>query len=72
MGAMSAIDIALWDIAGKYYHTPIYRLLGGKCRDKVRVYNHTAGRTEEELIENAIKGVEEGYTALGTSESISR
>ncbi|MCD8011537.1 MAG: mandelate racemase/muconate lactonizing enzyme family protein [Lachnospiraceae bacterium] len=65
MGAISAIDIALWDIAGKYYHAPIYQLLGGKCRDKVRVYNHTAGRTEEELIENAIKGVEEGYTALG-------
>lgn len=65
MGAMSAIDIALWDIAGKYYHTPVYRLLGGKCRERVRVYNHTAGRTEEELIENAIKGAEEGYTALG-------
>lgn len=65
MGAMSAIDIALWDIAGKYYHVPVYRLLGGKCRDKVRVYNHTAGRTEEELIENAIKAAEEGYTALG-------
>lgn len=65
MGAMSAIDIALWDIAGQYFQVPIYRLLGGKCRDKVRVYNHTAGRTEEELVENAIKGVEEGYTALG-------
>ena len=65
MGALSAIDIALWDLAGKYYHVPVYRLLGGKCRDQVRVYNHTAGRTEEELIENAKKGVEEGYTALG-------
>ena len=65
MGALSAIDIALWDIAGKYFHVPVYKLLGGKCRDKVRVYNHTAGRTEEELVENAIKGVEEGYTALG-------
>lgn len=65
MGAISAIDIALWDIAGKFYQVPVYRLLGGKCRDKVRVYNHTAGRTEEELVENAIKGVEEGYTALG-------
>ena len=65
MGALSAIDIALWDIAGKYFHVPVYKLLGGKCRDKVRVYNHTAGRTEEELIENAVKGVEEGYTALG-------
>lgn len=65
MGALSAVDIALWDIAGKYFHVPVYQLLGGRCRDKVRVYNHTAGRTEEELIENAIKGVEEGYTALG-------
>ncbi len=65
MGALSAIDIALWDIAGKYFRVPVYKLLGGKCRDKVRVYNHTAGRTEEELIENAVKGVEEGYTALG-------
>ena len=36
-----------------------------KRQDQVRVYNHTAGRTEEELIENAKKGVEEGYTALG-------
>ena len=65
MGAMSAIDIALYDIAGKYFNVPVYRLLGGKCRDKVRVYNHTSGRTEEELVENAIKGVEQGYTALG-------
>ena len=65
MGALSAIDIALWDIAGKYFHVPVYRLLGGKCRNKVRVYNHVAGRTEEELVENSLKGVEEGYTALG-------
>lgn len=65
MGAISAIDIALYDIAGKYFDVPVYRLLGGKCRDKVRVYNHTSGRTEEELVANAIKGVEEGYTALG-------
>lgn len=65
MGALSAIDLALWDIAGKFYGVPVYKLLGGKCRDKVRVYNHTAGRTEEELVDNAIRAVEEGYTALG-------
>ncbi len=65
MGAMSAIDIALYDIAGKYFNVPVYRLLGGRCRDKVRVYNHTSGRTEEELVENALRGVEQGYTALG-------
>ena len=65
MGALSAVDIALWDIAGKAYGAPVYKLLGGRCRDKIRVYNHTAGRTEEELVENAIRGVEEGYAALG-------
>ena len=65
MGALSAIDIALYDIAGKFFKVPVYRLLGGKCRDKVRVYNHCAGRTEEELVANAVKGVEEGFTALG-------
>ncbi len=65
MGALSAMDEALYDIAGKFYGIPVYQLLGGKCRNKVRVYNHTAGRTEEELVENAIKGKEQGFTALG-------
>ncbi|MGF1617826.1 MAG: mandelate racemase/muconate lactonizing enzyme family protein [Acidimicrobiia bacterium] len=39
----SAIDIALWDILGKYSGLPIYQLLGGAYRDKVRVYNTCAG-----------------------------
>ena len=37
--AVSAIEVALWDIAGKAAGVPIYKLLGGKIRDKVRVYN---------------------------------
>ncbi len=37
--AISAIDIALWDILGKYTGQPIYRLLGGKCRDRIPLYN---------------------------------
>ncbi|HCI86548.1 MAG TPA: enolase, partial [Dehalococcoidia bacterium] len=36
---VSAIEIALWDIAGKALNAPVYKLLGGKIRDKVRVYN---------------------------------
>ena len=36
--AMSAIDIALWDLFGKAVGLPVYQLLGGKCRDKVKVY----------------------------------
>lgn len=36
--AISAIDIALWDIAGQYYEVPVHRLLGGKYRDKIKAY----------------------------------
>jgi galactonate dehydratase len=65
MGALSAIDIALWDIAGKYYHAPIYQLLGGKCREKIRVYYHVGGSTTEELIAQCKKARDLGYTAVG-------
>ena len=39
-GALSAIDIALWDIKGKRLNLPIYELIAGKTRDKVRCYIH--------------------------------
>lgn len=65
MAALSAVDEALYDISGKYFNVPIYYLLGGKVRDKIRVYCHTPGRTEDELVENAKKLKAEGFTALG-------
>lgn len=40
MSALSGIDQALWDIAGKHYNAPVYQLLGGPTRDRVRVYAH--------------------------------
>ncbi len=40
MSALSGIDHALWDIAGKYHGVPVYQLLGGPTRDRVRVYAH--------------------------------
>ncbi len=43
MRATSAVDIALWDLWGQYSNQPIYQLLGGASRDKVRVYNTCAG-----------------------------
>ena len=65
MGALSAIDIALWDIAGKHYGKPIYKLLNGGCRDKLRTYFHVSGSTTEELVACCVKAKEMGYTAFG-------
>ena len=65
MGALAAIDIALWDIAGKYYNVPSYMLMGGKCRDKIRTYFHVIGDSTEKLVEGCIRAKELGFTAVG-------
>lgn len=65
MGGLSAIDIALWDIAGKYFGVPCYQLLGGKCRDKARVYYHVFGETKQELIQGCIEAKRSGFNAVG-------
>ena len=65
MSAISAIDIALWDIAGKYFDVPVYQLLGGKVRDKARVYYHVYGDTKEKLIQGVLDAKERGFTAVG-------
>jgi galactonate dehydratase len=65
MGAISAIDIALWDIAGKHFGVPVYQLLGGKCRDKARVYYHVFGRSTEQLVQGCVDAKARGFTAVG-------
>ena len=64
--AISGIDQALWDIKGKYHGVPVYQLLGGPCRNRVRTYAHMRGRDLDETIENAKKSVEEGFTIFKT------
>jgi L-alanine-DL-glutamate epimerase-like enolase superfamily enzyme len=63
--AISAIDIALWDILGKSLNVPVYQLLGGLVRDKVPCYPHnqTPGDKDEveALVENCQKSVAEGW-----------
>ncbi len=59
--AISAIDIALWDIKGKALGMPVYKLLGGPVRDRVVCYPHNQGRTNEELVSNCEKAVREGW-----------
>lgn len=63
-GAISAIDIALWDIKGKQLGVPIYELMGGKTRDRVRCYIHIQGDTLDELVADAIRQKEAGFTAV--------
>lgn len=43
MRALSAVDVALWDLMGKYYDAPVYHLLGGRCRETVPTYNTCTG-----------------------------
>jgi galactonate dehydratase len=65
MGALSAIDIALWDITGKYFGVPCYQLMGGKTRDAVRVYYHVFGKNRSELVQGCIEAKKQGFTAIG-------
>lgn len=65
MGALSAIDIALWDIKGKFFGVPCYELLGGKTRDKARVYSWVRGSTKEALIKGCSDAKAQGFTAVG-------
>jgi galactonate dehydratase len=65
MGALSAIDIALWDIAGKHFGVPSHQLLGGPCRDRARAYLHVFGQSTEELVEGCRQAKAEGFTAVG-------
>ncbi len=70
LSAISGLEQAMWDIKGKYYHCPVYEMLGGKCRDRIRMYTHIK-RTAvvgdfavEEMLAIAKERLAEGYTAL--------
>ena len=57
-GAMTGIEMALWDILGKRLGVPVCDFLGGRCRDRIRVYAHA------NTLERGQEFVERGYTAL--------
>ena len=67
-GAISGIEQALWDIKGKALGVPIYELLGGKCRDRVRVYQGVYDETPEEMADSTEALIKRyGYTAIKIS-----
>lgn len=63
-GALSAVDIALWDIKGKHFGVPVWELLGGKMRDRVRLHLLIDGTTPDEIAVAAKAAAEQGFTAL--------
>jgi galactonate dehydratase len=63
-GAVSAVDIALWDIKGQHLQAPIWEILGGRCRDKVRLHLLMGGDTPAEVAAQARAAIEEGFTAI--------
>ena len=62
--ALSAIDIALWDVAGKHYGAPVHALLGGAHRNKIRMCALSMSGDVDEMVRSSIEAVKEGHTAV--------
>jgi len=65
--AVSGIEQALWDIVGKHLNTPVYNLLGGPCRDKIRVYANgwsRGAKSPEDMAQRAAEVVDMGFDAI--------
>jgi galactonate dehydratase len=62
--ALSGIEQALWDITGKWLGVPVYQLLGGAVRDRIRMYGWLGGETYGDYIESAKVSAGQGFTAL--------
>ncbi|MDF2547353.1 MAG: dgoD [Anaerosolibacter sp.] len=64
MSAIAGIDQALWDIKGKYYNASVHELLGGACRDKIKVYSWIGGDRPNDVAEAALEKKKAGFTAI--------
>ena len=64
-GGVSGVEMALWDLVGKAYNVPVYQLLGGKYRDKIRIYADTPGSQDPSVYATRMKSrMEKGFTFL--------
>lgn len=64
MSAIAGIDQALWDIKGKFFNAPVYQLIGGKARDKMKVYSWIGGDRPSDIANAALKAKANGFTAV--------
>ncbi len=64
MSAIAGIDQALWDIKGKVMGAPVYQLLGGKCRDRLKVYCWIGGDRPSDIAASAKEKYSQGYSAV--------
>ncbi|HTA21783.1 MAG TPA: D-mannonate dehydratase ManD [Polyangia bacterium] len=70
MTAVSAVDVALWDIQGKALGVPVYQLLGGRSRDDVLVYGHANGADIDDTVKAVQHYVDLGYKAVRVQSGI--
>lgn len=64
MSAIAGLEQALWDIKGKYYQAPAYDLMGGACRDRIRVYSWIGGDRPDDVAHEALERKKAGFTAI--------
>lgn len=64
MSAISGIEQALWDLKGKFFGVPVYQLLGGSVRDKMRIYSWVGGDNPEDVAIHAEQRMKDGYKAV--------
>ena len=64
-GGVSGVEMALWDLAGKAYNAPVYQMIGGKFRDRIRIYADTPASPDPKVFGERLKRrVEQGFTFL--------
>lgn len=64
MSAIAGIDQALWDIKGKFYNAPVYELMGGPCRERIKVYSWIGGDRPSDVARAAKEKQDEGFSAI--------